>query len=242
MTAATVSQSVLSHEELDDLGDFLELRCLPNGGMEISMLDGFLTAIVSAPDLAPANEWLPLVFGSTATAAEIEGARDQILRRMDEIVRMLEAERLSPIFVSGPSSAEDDERSGAPYVEYADLWCIGYTYGIALREQAWRPLTEGRKEEDRFILTPIFALAGTMLEAAGSREAAQLNAALDAVLGDGERREIVSLVPVAAEQIYHYWKAHRGDPRTPIRRAPQPGRNETCPCASGKKYKKCCGA
>jgi SEC-C motif len=24
--------------------------------------------------------------------------------------------------------------------------------------------------------------------------------------------------------------------------APKPGRNERCPCGSGKKYKKCCGA
>ena len=27
----------------------------------------------------------------------------------------------------------------------------------------------------------------------------------------------------------------------PLRRAPQPGRNEPCPCGSAKKYKKCCG-
>jgi SEC-C motif domain protein len=28
----------------------------------------------------------------------------------------------------------------------------------------------------------------------------------------------------------------------PIARAPKIGRNDPCPCASGKKYKKCCGA
>jgi preprotein translocase subunit SecA len=31
-------------------------------------------------------------------------------------------------------------------------------------------------------------------------------------------------------------------PTTPIRReAPKVGRNDPCPCGSGKKYKKCCG-
>ena len=30
--------------------------------------------------------------------------------------------------------------------------------------------------------------------------------------------------------------------RTPVRRASQPGPNDPCPCGSGKKYKKCCGA
>jgi SEC-C motif domain protein len=28
----------------------------------------------------------------------------------------------------------------------------------------------------------------------------------------------------------------------PIIKGPQPGRNDPCPCGSGKKYKKCCGA
>lgn len=31
-------------------------------------------------------------------------------------------------------------------------------------------------------------------------------------------------------------------PPTPARSQPRPGRNEPCPCGSGKKYKKCCGA
>jgi hypothetical protein len=30
-------------------------------------------------------------------------------------------------------------------------------------------------------------------------------------------------------------------PPQPIRAAPKPGRNDPCPCGSGKKYKKCCG-
>ncbi|MBU0507402.1 SEC-C domain-containing protein [bacterium] len=30
--------------------------------------------------------------------------------------------------------------------------------------------------------------------------------------------------------------------RQPIRVSPQVGRNDPCPCGSGKKYKKCCGA
>ncbi|MCL2619149.1 MAG: SEC-C metal-binding domain-containing protein [Defluviitaleaceae bacterium] len=29
---------------------------------------------------------------------------------------------------------------------------------------------------------------------------------------------------------------------TTVRKEPVPGRNEPCPCGSGKKYKKCCGA
>ncbi|MCC6589984.1 MAG: DUF1186 domain-containing protein [Bryobacterales bacterium] len=38
-------------------------------------------------------------------------------------------------------------------------------------------------------------------------------------------------------------KLHRAEPSFQIKRAtPKTGRNEPCPCGSGKKYKKCCGA
>ena len=36
-------------------------------------------------------------------------------------------------------------------------------------------------------------------------------------------------------------KAAGGKNRTPVRAAKKPGRNDPCPCGSGKKYKKCCG-
>jgi preprotein translocase subunit SecA len=32
------------------------------------------------------------------------------------------------------------------------------------------------------------------------------------------------------------------NPVLPVKVEPKPGRNDPCPCGSGKKYKKCCGA
>jgi SEC-C motif-containing protein len=39
------------------------------------------------------------------------------------------------------------------------------------------------------------------------------------------------------------WFYDKGDivPRTVVRASPKIGRNEPCPCGSGKKYKHCCG-
>ena len=34
----------------------------------------------------------------------------------------------------------------------------------------------------------------------------------------------------------------RARDRMPIRRGPRIGRNDPCPCASGRKYKRCCGS
>jgi len=43
----------------------------------------------------------------------------------------------------------------------------------------------------------------------------------------------------AGEQIQ--MPAGRYNPGTVVRKTPKIGRNEPCPCGSGKKYKKCCG-
>ena len=57
--------------------------------------------------------------------------------------------------------------------------------------------------------------------------------------------EAVSLIPSAVHAIDEYWKTRRGDVR-PERGAPRGGRkvgrNDPCPCGSGRKYKRCCGA
>ena len=39
-----------------------------------------------------------------------------------------------------------------------------------------------------------------------------------------------------------YYSDSTNPSRTLVRESPKVGRNEPCPCGSGKKYKKCCGA
>lgn len=45
----------------------------------------------------------------------------------------------------------------------------------------------------------------------------------------------------AVYDLRQLWKSY-GPRVDTIRKAPAPGRNDTCPCGSGQKYKKCCGA
>ncbi|MNM27760.1 hypothetical protein D3C81_382580 [compost metagenome] len=43
--------------------------------------------------------------------------------------------------------------------------------------------------------------------------------------------------------IHRFWVPRRKAPvQTLKREEPKVGRNDDCPCGSGKKYKKCCGA
>jgi len=103
----------LSDEEIDELADFLQRRCLPKGGMNISMLDGYLTAIVSMPEFVPPSHWLPRVWSRVyydganqelapddgfvfASAQEEQRMTGFILRRMTEIIGDFERARLQP--------------------------------------------------------------------------------------------------------------------------------------------------
>jgi len=57
-------------------------------------------------------------------------------------------------------------------------------------------------------------------------------------------RTFVDRIAPAARNIHAYWLARRS-PRERLRqlnKAPAPGRNDPCPCGSGKKFKRCQGA
>ena len=72
----------------------------------------------------------------------------------------------------------------------------------------------------------------------------------DAAKADDETRlGWLAAVGEAANDIFSHWRdlglpaaepLSTAPPRKPG--APAPGRNDPCPCGSGKKYKKCCGA
>jgi hypothetical protein len=53
--------------ELERLGDLLERRAVAHGGMDLELLDGFLSALALAPEREPpaAEEWFAHVWGKT---------------------------------------------------------------------------------------------------------------------------------------------------------------------------------
>ena len=61
--------------------------------------------------------------------------------------------------------------------------------------------------------------------------------------GSLERMSLIAELPECIAELGGFWTAAGGvSPREPVRREPLPGRNDPCPCGSGKKYKKCHGA
>jgi len=98
-------------------------------------------------------------------------------------------------------------------------WAQGFSIGVAMRDDAWRRvmLDEGAQ----MALQSIVELQAADMEA-------------------WERAELLDMLAEHVAYLASFWLEQRA-PRQPIRSL-KVGRNEPCPCGSGKKWKKCCGA
>jgi uncharacterized protein len=215
--------------DLEALDQFLMSDASPEDCMQLSDLDGFLTGIAIGPELVMPSEWLPAIWGGDEPAFEsIEQAQTvigTIMGRYNEIFRALgtDPEAYAPLFWEGP----DGE------VIAAD-WAEGFVDAIGLRPEAWRPLLEDR--EALVMLMPILALGG---DAEGGSPL-ELDPEEDADL----LAQAPELIPACVAGIDGFWKERRGRPKAGSGRtkSAKAGRNDPCPCGSGRKYKRCCGA
>ena len=215
--------------DLEALDQFLMSDSSPEDCMQLSDLDGFLTGIAIGPELVMPSEWLPAIWGGDEPVFEsIEQAQTvigTIMGRYNEILRALstDPEAYAPLFWEDPSGE----------VIAAD-WAEGFVDAIRLRPEAWRPLLEDR--EALVMLMPILALCG---DAEGGSPL-ELDLEEDADL----LAEAPELIPACVAGIDGFWKERRGRPKAGSGQAKSAkvGRNDPCPCGSGRKYKRCCSA
>ncbi|MEJ2309150.1 MAG: UPF0149 family protein [Gammaproteobacteria bacterium] len=223
----------LSDDELDYLNDSL-LERIPEdadpdmdvGILDLSELDGFFTAIVSGPNMIPPSQWLPVLWGEAEPEFEDEKAFERILsllmRYMNSLSHYLmeSQDEFEPVF-------NEREVDGKTYT-IVEGWCFGYMRGVMIDLQSW--LVED--EEYATIMGPILSF-GT-LEGLENLE----------TLEESEAEGLRKLVGPAASWLHAYWLARRVEaaesPTSVRREEPKIGRNDPCPCGSGKKYKKCC--
>ena len=131
-------------EELEDWIDHLDPPPLVDG---VSMLDGYLTAIIVGPCSISPYEWMDHVLGphgdigmeGTTQTAAIMG----VAARFNAVSEGLATapERYAPIF----------ERTDDGTV-LASPWCMGFLAAMKLRLDAWRPLLDLHRIEHGMLL------------------------------------------------------------------------------------------
>ncbi len=229
----------LSESETDELESFLLSDAVPEEAMLIDSLDGYLTAIVIGPTTLRLSDWLHGVWGPAAndvpafeTEAQAQRIMQLIMRHMNGIVWSFEhdPDAFEPIINTMTYPGDPHE-----YLD-AEMWAYGFMQGIALCPDDWQPLFDSADAEE--MLRPLRLLGGDDLTAA-ERKLARTPA---------QREVLAEQVPQSVAAIYRYWlpyrkAVHEREIATAIQKSsPKVGRNDTCPCGSGKKFKKCCGA
>ncbi|MEQ1663341.1 MAG: UPF0149 family protein [Thiobacillus sp.] len=245
-----LSSKPLSDQELAAYGDLLhELANRTERPLSLEGMDGFVTALIVAPRLITMNEYLPVLVGDAGlnvfkNEAEIQLFSDCFMRRWNEIATALDApvdnlgdpKALSPFLMDWEDllnslpAAQRDEILADGVPGYAEMWAGGFLQVVETWEDDWA-LPEDSKDE-AFVdasLEPFYTLVTTIED--WTAEEHKLS-----------RDDHIATAIWAAYDLREFWRDRGMAPREPIRKAPEPGRNDLCPCGSGKKFKKCCGA
>lgn len=216
----------LSDDELAMLGDFLASSATGDSAMNLSMLDGYLTALASGPNNLPPARWMPVIWGADMAWSHRELAERMIglvFRHANALLACLRdaPERYRPLLF-------DHEIDGAR-VTVLDEWCAGFVAGIELDRPGWGPLLDSAEGVE--LLRPIM-LYGT--------DAGWETLDTDPVLA-ARHDEFAAGLGATARRIAQWWlplrrPTHAGGPRA-TRGQPGP----PCPCGSGRAFAECCG-
>ncbi|MBI3231058.1 MAG: UPF0149 family protein [Burkholderiales bacterium] len=221
----------LSDKEFNELDQFLLSERCPEDAMTMDCLHGFLSAIAMGPEEFTLAQWLPHVWGGEQGEApkfknnkESERIISLIVRFMHEILITLEVapKEYEPLFV-------EHDVDGKSLID-GEAWCSGFWEGMHLIEDSWKEIWESNLEP---LMRPIYLLGSDELE----EEEAEM-------LEDPKQRHKLSIeVEANLPQIHKFWLPRKKSlVQTVVRETPKAGRNDPCPCGSGEKFKKCCGA
>jgi len=230
-----VTPQPLSDAEFERVNEILG-RFGDKRAMNLEQLDGFLAALLCGPDEVPQREYLREIWGDKMVNEDAFAAQpllqdfvSLIMRHRDAIAHTL---RSGDVFT--PLLFKDEQG-----VSRGNDWANGFLRGMELRRKDWTPLLDD--DENGGSLVPIFALAH---EHHPDPEMRSYEKPISAEL----REKLIVGMAAGMMKIYRYFKEQRsvamptvGDSTTYHRIVPKVGRNEPCPCGSGKKFKQCCG-
>jgi uncharacterized protein len=224
----------LSDDELEELDQFLLYGVDNEEAMMLDTLDGYLHAIAIGPRTIMPRQWLPKVWGKDSAMMPPMDSIDQLNRIMGLVMRHYNSivhgfEHKPPLVAPYWDTYEYDIGE----FEEADGWAYGFTEGVALNRAAWKPLFDSPQGQQWY--RPI----GLLGEIAFSADQDDLTKTPE------QREQLTQQIKDSLVNIHAFWLPLREaihEWETAQRLRTKVGRNEPCPCGSGKKFKKCCGS
>lgn len=257
-------------DELDAILD--DLRSRSDETPQWEFCEGFMAALICSRRPIPEPEYLAVLLDTpddaprdaepAADAAPFESINQRARfmrlwrRRWDEVASSLDADvqTLEDELCYGPEIFDmrgavaemgDDERAeferdmGSDKLPaFAQVWALGFMYAVENWPEEWAAPRD--KEAAMSLDSSLSAIVALTEDDTGKPEIsplsedgppsvslARINAFGDAIWAVYELRDLWQSIGPRVET---------------VRREKAPGRNDACPCGSGKKYKKCCGA
>jgi len=214
--------------------------------------EGFLVALVCMRREVPTEEYWPVLLGDVFRPMEHmefvwrwRRRWQEIARALDEPVEVLEDERtyqpealdmLGAILAMPAEERREGDLENLP--AYAQVWAMGFLHAVENWPEDWQPPRDPQAAEMlESALDDIVALA----QADPGEPAVSMHSEDGPPSVSNERLDALGAGIWAVYSLRQLWRS-LGPRVEPLRKAPEPGRNDPCPCGSGKKYKKCHGA
>ncbi|MDR3221803.1 MAG: UPF0149 family protein [Candidatus Accumulibacter sp.] len=227
----------LDDEQLDRLEILLETPELDEA-MRLDEVQGYLCAALSGPQPIGEEDRLADILGG-ASALDSEPGREAagLIRQFAEALAAGLAAGDPPLLLLYPKDDDDDASDYLP-------WCGAYLAGVDQAGEDWFESIEkdgGKEAEEQadYLDERLFPL----MVLTGEAEAAAKEHGETWPEGDERaaiEQECQDYLPLAVAEIHRFWLARRGI-GTIRKDAPETGRNDPCPCGSGRKFKQCCG-
>jgi uncharacterized protein len=227
------------------LTQFLSAPERPEGTMTYCELAGFLFAVACSPEMVQMSEWIPVIFN------EKEGSFES-LEEAQEILPLIMG-----LYNHVNSGIAEDESAlppceiGAPAIMNLEpdaplsQWAHGFVVGHDWLKNVWDEYTPAEYDEtlgEDLLIISFFA-SHDLAEAYRvefHKKDVTLETLADVVVVELPRamRSYARIGRILSKAVLREPTLVKA---TPVR-SMKIGRNDPCPCGSGKKYKHCCGA
>ncbi|MGF7146612.1 uncharacterized protein FHS96_000221 [Sphingomonas zeicaulis] len=192
----------------------------------LSGVDGLLAAVALSPDPIPPEDWLGLVSDDADPAESFDAAglariQELLVKHAAEVRAAIARDMFEPIYV-----IDNDDKL------VWEAWMDGFHRGLSARGEAWEALAH----DDDPDVVEMFDDLGQFVMVAIDPDYQDYDPELIKDAGDLIPELVIGLHALRADRIGPLLA--RSEPV----RSDKVGRNDSCPCGSGKKYKKCCGA
>ena len=262
-TSAQPNPPEVTPDEFDEIDAILDdLRTRFDETPQWEFCDGFLAAVLCCRENLEEAEVLDVLLGigdadgsdgSFASAEQRARFMELWNKRRAQVAHALDAavDRLDDDGAYQPDVVDvrgavarmtDEERAalpqGEPLPSYAQVWALGFMFAVEAWPQAWELPRD--KEVASVMDAAIESIVALTEEDTGKAEVSPYSDEDPPSMSQQRVDDFAS----AIWGVYDLRQIGRSlGPRVePLRKVAEPGRNDACPCGSGKKYKKCCGA